>query len=228
VNTQIALLLVGASATLVVTCLVQIFVVPRVQAHTRRRERWERSVDELVTVLDEELPRALNGYRSASVGIRIAPRWWRDDAETDQQKREALLAEWSREHREADRVVGENMARLGFLVRRISRLRPSAPYWGRLQARMLSLRVALWEVEPWGDATTPDDDTWEAAWEKITAQREKLFEVVKQIADPPKPPPRMLLRRFRSGLASMPQRTTLRAAGRSDRREPQLRDQAGA
>ena len=51
--------------TLAGTVLVQLVVVPVVQARTRGRERWEKDVLSLAALLEEELPRALSGHRLA-------------------------------------------------------------------------------------------------------------------------------------------------------------------
>lgn len=46
--------LLGGVITLAATCLVQIFVIPWVQARSRRREKWEKDVAELLVVFEEE------------------------------------------------------------------------------------------------------------------------------------------------------------------------------
>jgi hypothetical protein len=62
---------VGVVGTLLVTLLIQAVVVPRVQAYTRRLERWEDDLAELSSVVEEQLPRALKNYRTTA-GVRAA------------------------------------------------------------------------------------------------------------------------------------------------------------
>src|SRR3989442_408187 len=66
-----ASVLLGGAVTLAVTSAVQILVVPRVQARTRRRERWEKNVIELVGMLEEELPRTLQNVWLAGHSLRL-------------------------------------------------------------------------------------------------------------------------------------------------------------
>jgi hypothetical protein len=180
---------------------VQIFVVPRIQVNTRWRDRWEQDVIELTALIEEELPRVLNGYRSASIGPRIAVGWL-EDPKVDRQKAEELLSDFRSEQRKAEQVVGEKMARLGVLERRIRRMHPYAAYWQLLARQRLTLKLALWDVEPWRIEASPppDDETWDASWAKIADKRKALFELVLQIADPLKPPPARSISRLRSGI----------------------------
>ncbi|WP_406036620.1 hypothetical protein OG799_19410 [Micromonospora sp. NBC_00898] len=50
----------GGAVTLAGTLVVQLFVIPAVQARTRGQERWERDILELAAVIEEEFPRSLD------------------------------------------------------------------------------------------------------------------------------------------------------------------------
>jgi hypothetical protein len=47
-------LLIGGLITLIGTILVQILIIPSVQRRTRKRERWERDITELQTLMENE------------------------------------------------------------------------------------------------------------------------------------------------------------------------------
>ncbi|MFC0100219.1 hypothetical protein ACFFKH_22185 [Micromonospora marina] len=64
-------LLLGGLITLVVTALVQIFVIPRVQRYNRRVERWEKEITELANLLEEDLPRALKTLSYAVISLDV-------------------------------------------------------------------------------------------------------------------------------------------------------------
>lgn len=67
-SVRIAFLLLGAIATLIAGAVLQVWVVPRVQAGTRRLERWEavgRRTPRLDDLLREQLRREVARFRSA-------------------------------------------------------------------------------------------------------------------------------------------------------------------
>jgi predicted transcriptional regulator len=196
---QIAPVVIGGLVTLSVTFVVQVFVIPRVQTGTRRRERWEKNVLELSALLEEEMPRAISGYKSAAYQVRYTKAWLGDDAYNQDRVRE-LWQTSKTELREADRVVGELMARLKVLDSRIRRVRPKAPYWGRLFMRRVKFQLAVWkiDIQPTEEPDPLDDDErWEEAWKSLQAAQDELIKTLDEIADPMKAPPRQFVYRVR-------------------------------
>jgi hypothetical protein len=63
--TQLLYLLVGAGLTMAAQAVIQLRVVPRVEARKRREDRWERDVLALGELLTAELPDRANDARSA-------------------------------------------------------------------------------------------------------------------------------------------------------------------
>src|SRR3954470_1624710 len=62
--------LLGGLVTLAVTAVVQILIIPWVQRRNRRRERWERDVIELETLLHHELRGAIDDAERAAQDYR--------------------------------------------------------------------------------------------------------------------------------------------------------------
>ncbi|GAA2611415.1 hypothetical protein GCM10010399_47830 [Dactylosporangium fulvum] len=218
--------LLGGLITLVGTFLVQLYVVPRVQARTRRLERWEKDVIELVALIEEQLPLAVEAYHMASLGPRIA-RQRRNDPEADHDRLEMLLAEWTGEQREAREALGEKMSRLDVLHRRVRRENADAPYWTLLADQRRHFRIPIMQVDIWriDEDANPEDEEWETAWKRIDEEREKLLNVVLQIAEPPKPPRRPRLRtatRVRGIFGGVRRRLSLSVGSRPER-VPKLR-----
>jgi len=191
---------IGGFITLAGTFLVQVFVIPRVQAYNRQRERWEKDVIDLAGLLEEDLPSALRAYRMADHSLHYAKKW-QNDADLDQERVKALLQTMEHEKREAGQVVSDKMGRLAVLERRASRIRANAPYWGILFRRRVMLRIALDPVEyelP-GHRELEDDERWEATWDEVEKRRKELFDQVKEIPERVKHPSRQALRRLRRG-----------------------------
>lgn len=192
---QIVPVVIGGLVTLSTTFVVQVFVIPWVQGRTRRRERWENDVLELSALLEEELPRALNGYKVTSYPI-YGMKQWLGNEQYNQEKVQELWQSSTTELREAGKAVGERMARLKILDSRIRRLRPRAPYWGRLSLRRTQLQLAVCNVE---DVVLPENPEahWDEEWKSLQTALKELCVTLDEIANPTKPPPRQLAHRVR-------------------------------
>jgi len=115
-------ILLGGGITLAGTVLVQVYVIPHVQARTRGRERWEEDVDELVSSLDDKLPRTLDTYKWATYKLDQARSFLADDERFATYRRSAEA-----DSHQADEAVGERMAELHASIRRISRFKSRRP-----------------------------------------------------------------------------------------------------
>lgn len=196
---EVGQILFGGGVTLAGTIAVQLFVIPHVQARTRGRERWEKDMRDLAALVEEELPRAIHGYRWAGYGVRVY-RMVQGDPKYDPVKVETGLAEAVGETREANAALGEKMARLKILIGRVKRLNPDAWYWRQLQLLHMNLQASMWSV-PGHEPGAPDldDDQWEKVWKDAEAARTQLLSKVNGIADriPMKPPSTHRTRRVR-------------------------------
>jgi len=141
--------LIGGLITLVVTLLVQILVVPCVQRRTRKRERWERDITELQTLLEVEFPRNVRALRRAVVSyfaFHELPAATLADAVT----RPVYAAA------EADAVaahdsLSDSAMRALWLGRRAAIYKPGRdPYWSRLLTSMGELNGNMMALAPRG------------------------------------------------------------------------------
>lgn len=188
---DLAPVLIGGGITLLGTFLVQVFVIPRVQAGTRRIERWEKDVVQLMAILDEELPRVLKGYKFAG-SLPLFMEGFRQNPHFDQDKLTEGMQKAKREAQEANQAVGEQMSRLASLVGRIKLLRRDAPYWRRLDMRWTLLHMNLIIVQG-----AEDEAAWDREWERIDKARKGLVDLLHEVAIPMKPPSRRLVLRAR-------------------------------
>lgn len=64
-GTELLYLLIGAGLAMIAQSIIQLRVVPRVEARKRREDRWERDVLALGELLTAELPDRANEAKSA-------------------------------------------------------------------------------------------------------------------------------------------------------------------
>src|SRR5690242_15085616 len=81
--------LIGGMITLIVTALVQIFVIPWVQRRTRALERWEKDVVELMSLVNEQMNDALSKLQSicqddVPVAMTRAAEMSKEDPDSDE------------------------------------------------------------------------------------------------------------------------------------------------
>jgi hypothetical protein len=196
-----------AAGTLATSALVQVFVVPRAQAWTRGRERWERDMEDLAALLEEQLPRALDGYQSAGSLVRLVRGMERADALRysgyNPDTAREIVERLSNDRREANAAVGREMGDLKKLIGRARRLNRDAQYWRDLENGRTTLRVALLMVNHDGseDPNQVSDGEWDRAWDAVTRACESLLAMVNEVTGthPMKPPARPggLLQRFK-------------------------------
>jgi transcriptional regulator of heat shock response len=204
-------LIAGGLVTLTVTFLVQVFVIPHVQARIRNRERWESDVIDLHTLVEEEIPRSNAALHSAGYELRYLSEWkQRDDINKDRLN-EALESATST-FRETRTLGNELMARLSRLEKRVQRIRRRDQFWRRLTLMRIALHVALWDVENDGlpGEKRMSHEEWIDAWEKVRDRLNTLQKLIEIITNPIRPPRRRLLRRAHRRLSNRLRKLGLR------------------
>lgn len=175
---------------------VQLWVVPRAQAMTRGRDRWEKNMEELDALLEEELPRALAGLQNAGFMVRVVRQIPRLDPVfvTDPQTAAATLERKAAERRAANEAVGGQMARLRRLIARARRVNRDAPYWEDLDGYRTRLSLALFAFDHGSseDMDQMSEDEWQKAWATVGTARERPVTKVEEVTGvhPMAPPPR--------------------------------------
>jgi hypothetical protein len=176
--------LIGGAVTLAVTLVVQVFVIPRVQAWNRWLERWELDVVALATLLDDELPHLHQRLRLAEGNYRFLTEL-RANAELDQSRISEAFRAAADDERDARAAVDEAMAKAVRLERRLRRVKPKAPIWVEVlwrqtlldEATLAATSYPSWIIE---DAPV-DAAAIGRAWEEVDRAREDLLGAVNGI-----------------------------------------------
>jgi hypothetical protein len=189
-DNQLPGLFLGALLAFVAALIVQAFVIPWVGVRIRRRERWETTLIDLLSLLEEQLPRAVARFRSEADGERLYKKLT-GDAAYDQQRVSEALERATAARREAEDLFEQHVIRLRSLVARICRVHRRAPYWLQVQRAVLNVRVHRALIAPWatvGDDAL-DDEKWDARWESFAQDIARLTDLVQPLALTMKPPP---------------------------------------
>jgi hypothetical protein len=184
--------LLAALLALAATLVIQVVVVPWVQARTRAIERWETSVTELASLVDEAVPRAAAEFRSAADG-ELIHRYMLDNPDYRQDGLREALSQARNERRQADAVLSQHRRQVKILVRRVTKRRNRAVPWR--QFRMLQLRMDhelgnfTYLISLGDDLTEVDDPRLTDAWAKYQAAEKEFAKVVDDLATSMRPPP---------------------------------------
>jgi hypothetical protein len=189
-DNQLPGLFLGALLAFVAALIVQAFVIPWVVVRIRRRERWETTLIDLLSLLEEQLPRAVARFRSEADSERLY-RKLTGDAAYDQQRVSEALERATGARREAEDLVEQHVTRLRSLVARICRVHRRAPYWLRVQRDVLGVRVHRVIIAPSAtlDDDPLDDEKWDARWQSFDRYIKGLTDFVQPLALTMKPPP---------------------------------------
>jgi len=185
--------LIGGLITLVVTLLVQVFVIPRVQRRTRKRERWENEVGELVNLIEVDIPTHLQTLHLAWLRL-LAARRAVSTTTTGPRVLEAFESEFvapiKLKAEQAYESLGAAISRAVLLQRRVQLVNPTAPVWKGQEMVFLAFNVFLWDLDPQrlGTDTAPSDAQHEDDYKKFQVHQELALTVVKIVSDPMKPP----------------------------------------
>ena len=192
---DVGAILLGGGVTLAATTIVQLYMVPHVIARIRGRERWEQRVLDLAMLLEDELPRALDQWRRASSDVRLFGRLLGDET-YDQAKVQAAVSEARTDSDEANRSVGEQMARLQKLTVQAKQMNSDATYWDELSLSRSHLQAAVLAAGNDRPAPKMNDEQLEKAWDGVDQARAQMLDKVNEVAlpVPMKPPPPQRLR----------------------------------
>lgn len=188
--TSVLLVVTGAALALVASFVIQAVVVPRVPADTRRLERWENDLQELWSLIDEQLVRAVRRYGTAAIVVRDMEEL-RDDPEVDKVLYDEQLRKLERARRDARHAVDEHVDRASVMVARVRRLGPNADYWPLLESKFSMYQVHLswylWTAA--GETGKPvDDEAIEAAQSQQEDARKALVNLLEPVVRVMRPP----------------------------------------
>ncbi|HET8684093.1 MAG TPA: hypothetical protein VFM54_19805, partial [Micromonosporaceae bacterium] len=141
--------LVGGLITLIGTILVQILIIPSVQRRTRKRERWERDITELQTLMEADFPKHFRTLRRAIVpflALHAFPERHRAEA-LKQLAYKTAVADAVAAHDE----LRDTAIRAPWLARRAAVYKSGQDsYWSRLLTDIARLNVSVGALEPGG------------------------------------------------------------------------------
>lgn len=205
-------LLLGALLTLLAQAVLQLRIIPRVEARKRREDRWEKDVRALGELLTGEVPEAARVAYVAARAVwsthyalhhpRVLPNKVDELNLLLHEQRDAVT-----ETRQA--VIDLAHVRVGWLVRRTVAIDPDAPVFAALslqaQAHRFSVIGLFDHPEPAENRKLLSKDydrqherdllsSWDT-WEREERERNKLLELVEGMAD--RPPPRRAAVRLR-------------------------------
>lgn len=187
---DLLLLLAGALFALAAQALVQLVIVPRVDARKRREDRWERHVLELGELLTADVPEAAQELEAQGRG-RLTLNRAKDLAHVDRQRWETAFAEHQTQMQEASaRYSSLASTRVEWLVRRALSLgadtMPGLEVgWMRYQGSQLLADIT---------SHVPDDgDELRQVWKDERDSRDNLLREVEGLAESG-PPRRNVLR----------------------------------
>lgn len=190
-----ASLLLGSVLTLLATVLVQAFLVPWVQARTRRIERWETSVIELSILMEEALPRAVAEFLTAAQE-ELRYRTMLQDPSYNRDRVRESLPQLQSTRRQAAETLGQHRRQIRILMNRVTRWRRRAPFWLVLRAHELGLDVGLASVTRLmasDQLLGPYDEQWITAWKRLETKEEEFADLVDLLASSMRPPSWKLL-----------------------------------
>lgn len=185
--------LLGGLITLAITALFQIFVNPWMLRRTRRIERWEDNVADLITLVNEEWPEKLSMLKGHQDILRAMRRRATESSEdVSQDVARAQVAT-----RAAYVEAHDQTTRMYMLVRRCTSINPTAPYWtqtiNKLQAAIAALRTLSPDT---ADVPLSGPDQWQL-WDQIYRAQDDLSAHLEKIAMQLKPPRTHRIRRLR-------------------------------
>ena len=198
---QLPGLIIGAALTLVATLVVQTLVIPWVQARTRKRERWEADVIDLLNLLEEQLQRAVRLLHREADTERVY-RSVQDEPGYNQQMVREELRRVDAARRAADDELTQQVEHMRSLVARLQGVHRTAPHWLQVerQTDMLRVHITHASILALGADSVTDDEEWNEAWRSIDGARKRLIEQIEPLAGRMKPPRRRVDRRLRARL----------------------------
>lgn len=162
--TQLLYLLVGAALAMGAQSLVQLVVVPRVDARKRREDRWERDVLALGELLTAELPDRATAAKSDQWHLQFVNTLIAEGEVA--KRRDATVRELAEKADESvRRYLGLANTRVTWLAQRIVDIAPDNQQLQELFLVFVQYRVASGECTVYAQPLDGfDNDTFDAKW----------------------------------------------------------------
>ena len=177
-------LLLGGLITLAGTALVQIFIIPWVQTRNRRRERWERDVIDLETLLHDELPQVIAAAQAS------AQRYLREFRNAQPAQRiSGAMAQLQAAAMEDARDLLDLVRSVKSLEKRLRLLNRRARFWATLQRNLLVLTDQMANAAHAYERTGQDDETDRQVWRELRKSLDNATQTLELVSIPMKPPP---------------------------------------
>lgn len=175
---DLLLLLVGAALALAAQALLQLVIVPHVEARKRREDRWEKHVLELGELLSGELGTAARNFGHEAVAGTLL-RSMKDQPMASRERYEAVV----REHRTVLQEAQEHFTaladtRTSWLSRRVLSIAPGE-LWSFEVAWM---RYNVTRLKAAMTADDGDEPEVRQAWADEVAARDNLLDEVETLA----------------------------------------------
>jgi hypothetical protein len=183
---QVGQLLLGGLITLAATAVVQIFLTPWAQSRDRRRERWERDVIELETLLQDELPNLIVATRTSAERYRRAIQL---PATAPAAAFAATVDQMRTEASEDARDMVEMARTLNLLEKRVRLVHRRAPLWADLHDAIRALTDQLAKGSTAYTLRGADDSALAQRWKSLEDSLQEAAQTLELVASPMKPPP---------------------------------------
>ncbi|WP_143232561.1 hypothetical protein [Actinoplanes regularis] len=168
------------------TAVVQILIIPWAQQRGRRRERWERDVVELQTLLEQEFDEATFKAQGAAQELQDALM----DTTKEPGNHRADVEDAAKEAETAMEALLALDVRLWLLVRRVELVNRSSPVWRQLTLDVADLSSASGAVAETALSRNEFNGAeFEAAWTSLKLDLYKIQRTFAPIAAVVKPPP---------------------------------------
>jgi hypothetical protein len=180
--------LIGGFITLAGTCLVQILVIPWVQARSRRRERWEKDVGDLLRLIECTLPRAVRRLDLAALepwsAVETKRAFDEDEDPDDEGFREAI----DRGREKAEEAFKELLSvweQIFDLYRRVCSAGKHRAAWPPLVDSVTALNGAIWKAHPsrWQSEPDLEGDVWCADIDAVHDEADVLSVRFEEVAE---------------------------------------------
>lgn len=190
-------LLLGGLITLAVTAVVQILIIPWVQRRNRIRERWEKDVIELLTLLDEELGEPVSRVRYEIQRLSDARPGPAEEVET---LRGDAIRAWE--------VLDALTTRMTNLTFRVIRVNRTAPDWSHLVGDTVEISRAAAQLNPrpWGRGFDTDREAARAALSAINDHSSNAARLLQRVGVSMSPPRTYPMRRLVTWVRARPRR----------------------
>lgn len=182
--------LIGGMITLLVTAIVQVFVIPWVQHRTRERERWEKDVIHLMALVNEELTEKLVPLQRAMLSVINAQNAVEVSGVQDQELvKKSEEAAWDASAASYSDVRAV-LTKITHTQRRCALVSPHSAYWPQLFNRTQAAWNELRAINPFPQSrySSHDADLLAQSLGRLTQAHDAISEALRVITEPVRPP----------------------------------------